>query len=108
MNALDAMDRKGSLTLRTYRDNAQHQACLEVADTGSGIPPEHLNRIFDPFFTTKEPGKGTGLGLSTAFGIVKENQGEITVKETGTQGTTFLVTLPLDAESREDFPESIG
>jgi two-component system NtrC family sensor kinase len=108
MNALDAMDRKGSLTLRTYRDDAQHQACLEVADTGSGIPSEHLNRIFDPFFTTKEPGKGTGLGLSTAFGIVKENQGEITVKETGTQGTTFLVTLPLDVESREDFPETIG
>ena len=51
--------------------------------------------IFDPFFTTKAPGKGTGLGLSTAYGIIKENQGRIWVKETGARGTTFAVELPL-------------
>jgi PAS domain S-box-containing protein len=108
MNALDVMDKKGVLTLKTYRDEERQQACLEIADTGSGIPAEYRNRIFDPFFTTKEPGKGTGLGLSTAYGIIKENQGEITVKETGAQGTTFLVTLPLDVTPADVLPETIG
>jgi signal transduction histidine kinase len=108
MNALDVMDKKGVLTLKTYRDEERQQACLEIADTGSGIPTEYRNRIFDPFFTTKEPGKGTGLGLSTAYGIIKENQGEITVKETGAQGTTFLVTLPLDVTPADALPETIG
>jgi two-component system, NtrC family, sensor kinase len=108
MNALDVMDRKGVLTLRTYRDEEHKNACLEISDTGSGIPAEHLTRIFDPFFTTKEPGKGTGLGLSTAYGIVKDNQGEIFVKETGPQGTTFLVELPLDLDSPAALSDSIG
>ena len=74
MNALDVMEKKGILTVRTYRDDENKMACLEISDTGSGIPKENLTRIFDPFFTTKELGKGTGLGLSTAYGIVKDNQ----------------------------------
>jgi two-component system NtrC family sensor kinase len=94
MNALDAMDGKGTLTLRTFRLEDPHRVCLEVIDTGSGIPSEFLSHVFDPFFTTKEPGKGTGLGLSTAYGIVKENAGEISIKETGAGGTTILLTLP--------------
>ena len=95
INACTAMDGEGILTLRTYRDKPNKKAFLEVADTGCGIPRENLLKIFDPFFTTKEPGKGTGLGLSTSYGIIKENGGEITVKETGPSGTTFLVELPL-------------
>ncbi len=93
INAIDAMDRKGRLTLRTYL--AVDKAHLEVSDTGSGISPENVLKIFDPFFTTKQPGKGTGLGLSTAYGIVHENGGNISVKDTGPSGTTFLVELPL-------------
>jgi two-component system, NtrC family, sensor kinase len=108
MNALDVMDKKGILTLRTYQDEKDQKACLEISDTGPGISPDHLTRIFDPFFTTKEPGKGTGLGLSTAYGIVNENQGEIFVKETGPEGTTFLVKLPLDPDPADSFPDSIG
>jgi two-component system, NtrC family, sensor kinase len=108
MNALDVMEKKGILTVRTYRDDENKMACLEIADTGSGIPKENLTRIFDPFFTTKELGKGTGLGLSTAYGIVKDNQGEIFVKETGPEGTTFLVRLPLDLDSPASAPDSIG
>ena len=108
MNALDAMNQKGTLTLRTYRDDERKKACLEISDTGSGIPEENLSKIFDPFFTTKALGKGTGLGLSTAYGIVKDNNGDIYVKETGPSGTTFLVELPLDLDSMDSFPESIG
>jgi len=101
MNAVDAMAGKGTLTFRTYRDKAIQKVYLEVSDTGCGIPRENLSRIFDPFFTTKEPGKGTGLGLSTVYGIVKENGGNITVKKTGSKGTTFLVELPLFQTARD-------
>jgi signal transduction histidine kinase len=95
LNAVDAMDHKGTMTLRTYRHKSAGKAYIEVADTGRGIPAENLPLIFDPFFTTKAPGKGTGLGLSTAYGIIKENKGRIWVKETSGKGTTFAVELPL-------------
>ncbi len=95
MNAVDAMDHKGIMTLRTYRNKPAQKACIEVSDTGRGIPQQNLALIFDPFFTTKAPGKGTGLGLSTAYGIIKENKGRIWVKETSLRGTTFAVELPL-------------
>jgi signal transduction histidine kinase len=103
MNASAAMNGQGLLTLRTYRDKPNRKAYFEVSDTGCGIPEENLPKIFDPFFTTKEPGKGTGLGLSTSLGIIQENGGHISVKETGDKGTTFLVELPLfvPAESVE-------
>jgi PAS domain S-box-containing protein len=71
-------------------------AMLEVADTGTGIPPEIIGKIFDPFFTTKEIGKGTGLGLSTVIGIVRGHEGFSTVKSEKGHGTTFQVFLPAD------------
>ena len=95
MNAVDAMDGKGTLTFRTYRDKPKQKVYLEVSDTGTGIPEENLSKVFDPFFTTKEVGKGTGMGLSTAYGNVIENKGNIWVKSTGPQGTTFLIEFPL-------------
>lgn len=101
MNALDAMEMQGFLTLRTYQDETAGLAFLEVSDTGCGIPQEDFSKIFDPFFTTKGPGKGTGLGLSTAYGIVKENGGRIFVKQTGPQGTTFVIELPLQQASAD-------
>jgi PAS domain S-box-containing protein len=91
MNAVEAMEGCGCLTLRTYAEPERGASFLEVADTGSGIPAENLSRIFDPFFTTKAAGKGTGLGLSTAYGIIQENHGRISVKSTGPAGTTFLL-----------------
>lgn len=69
---------------------------IAVADTGCGIPEQHLKRIFDPFFTSKEVGKGTGLGLSVSHGIVKTHGGLIRVESTVGQGTTFRVYLPLE------------
>jgi len=65
-----------------------------VADTGDGIPDENMDRIFDPFFTTKKG--GTGLGLSICYNIVKSHGGEIEVKSRVGQGTTILVSLPLE------------
>ncbi len=71
---------------------------LTVADTGSGIPKEVIPRIFEPFFTTKERGDGTGMGLSTAFGIIKDMEGSITVYSEPSMGTTFQVMLPEHVE----------
>lgn len=95
INAIDAMERKGSLIFRTYRNKPDKKAYIEVSDTGCGIPKDSLSKVFDPFFTTKETGKGTGLGLSTSYGIVEENGGHISIKERGPKGTTFLIELPL-------------
>jgi signal transduction histidine kinase len=95
MNAVDAMDMHGSLTIRTYRNKEYKKVFLEISDTGGGIEKENISKIFDPFFTTKGVDKGTGLGLSTSYGIVKENGGLISIKDTGPKGTTFLVELPL-------------
>jgi signal transduction histidine kinase len=66
----------------------------QVADTGAGIPNEHLTRIYDPFFTTKMIGEGTGLGLSIAYGIVREHEGSIDCESRVGQGTRFTVSLP--------------
>ena len=70
----------------------------EIADTGSGIPAEHLARIYDPFFTTKAIGRGTGLGLSISYGIVREHDGEIACDSVVGQGTRFTLSLPRAVE----------
>jgi len=95
MNAGDAMEGNGTLTLQTYCNREAGKAFLEVSDSGCGISKEHLPHIFDPFFTTKELGKGTGLGLSTVYGIIQEIGGDISVKKTDSTGTTFLIEFPL-------------
>ena len=95
MNAVSSMDGSGTLTFRTYRDAMRQKAVLEIEDSGCGISKENLPRIFDPFFTTKKLGEGTGLGLSTVYGLIRENNGLIEVKQTSEKGTTFRVELPL-------------
>ncbi len=93
LNARDAMPRGGWLSVTTRLDGAQ--VIVEVADTGSGIPSEHLARIYDPFFTTKSIGHGTGLGLSITYGIVREHDGTMNVESHVGQGTRFTLALPL-------------
>jgi signal transduction histidine kinase len=95
-NAVDAMPDGGTLRILAAADALGQPLRLEIADSGSGIPAEHLARIFDPFFTTKEVGKGTGLGLSIVHGTIKEHQGTITVESEPGKGTTFRLTLPTE------------
>jgi CheY-like chemotaxis protein len=123
VNARDAMPRGGTLTIRTAqrvlaaneprmhaRGSPQRPAklaarrgvSLEVADTGTGIPPELQARIFEPFFTTKESGKGTGLGLSTVFGIVEQSGGHVSVTSEIGHGACFHVLLPADDDTADD------
>src|SRR5499427_1882158 len=91
-NARDAMPRGGWLSVTTRV--AAGQVVAQIADTGSGIPPEQLARIYDPFFTTKAIGRGTGLGLSITYGIVREHDGTIHCDSAVGKGTRFTLTLP--------------
>ena len=123
VNARDAMDGAGQLTLRLtcgvrmppIRGHAGAKGpfvAVSLTDTGEGIPPEMVTRIFDPFFTTKEVGKGTGLGLSQVFGFTKQSGGDVAVTSEVGSGTTFTLYLPevetetppVSGEERPDAP----
>lgn len=95
MNAADAMEGKGSLTITT-RNISEGGDLVEVEfrDTGTGISDEDLEKIFEPFFTTKPVGKGTGLGLAVSHGIIQDHGGTITIKTKLGQGSSFIVRFP--------------
>jgi PAS domain S-box-containing protein len=94
MNAVHAMPNGGRLTVRTARGG--RGVILEVADTGHGIAPEHLDRIWDAFFTTKPVGQGTGLGLSITQRIVARHAGTIRVESRPGAGARFTIELPIE------------
>ena len=93
MNAVDAMEGQGVLTIETAVDEAGEQIFMRISDTGKGIPDKIKPLIFEPFFTTKEPGEGTGLGLAIVYGVVKGAGGRISV-DSSPSGTTFTMWLP--------------
>lgn len=93
VNAIEALGEKGAITLRTRKDG--ECVVVDVVDTGPGIPSEARAHVFEPFFTTKAVGQGTGLGLDTARRIVEDRHGGSLAFDTGDEGTTFHVWLPL-------------
>ncbi len=92
-NALQAMDHKGTLTIKT--EMANDFAKISITDTGKGIPQDIIYKIFDPFFTTKASGEGTGLGLDIVKKIIKNHNGRIDVKSEVGVGSTFIIYLPI-------------
>jgi PAS domain S-box-containing protein len=98
-NALQAMPNGGRLMVSSRL--VEDEVLVRIADTGSGIPEEHLSRIFEPFFTTKPVGQGTGLGLSVSLGIVQEHGGRIEVESLPGEGSTVGVWLPVTAGFEE-------
>ncbi len=107
INARDAIDGVGKLTIETGKTSFDEGYCREhpgfipgdfvllaVSDSGYGMDKGTLAKLFEPFFTTKEVGKGTGLGLATVYGIVKQNNGFINVYSESGQGSTFKIYLP--------------
>jgi two-component system NtrC family sensor kinase len=97
VNAVQAMGEQGTITITTRSADDGAAAEVVIADTGSGIPPDLIDRIFDPFFTTKQGGTGTGLGLAIAYGIVTRHHGTISVESEVGKGTTFTIRLPAAA-----------
>ncbi|MBM4062442.1 MAG: HAMP domain-containing protein [Planctomycetes bacterium] len=93
INAAEAMPEGGRIEVRAAAA-PNGRVVVSFADTGVGIPKEHLTKIFDPFFTSKPIGKGTGLGLSVSYGIVRRHGGTISVQSTVGAGTTFTIDLP--------------
>jgi len=93
MNAIQAMKGRGSLHLSTALTDTS--VVTTIADSGPGIPKQHLLKSFDPFFTTKEQGEGSGLGLTVARRIIKKFGGDIRIESQEGRGTSCIVTLPL-------------
>jgi two-component system NtrC family sensor kinase len=98
INAIDAMPQEGNLWISTRAIGESME--LIIRDDGAGIPEEHMGHIFEPFYTTKESG-GSGLGLAISQNIVERHGGDIEVKSTVGQGTTFKIVLPIDSRAPE-------
>ncbi len=104
-NAVQAMPDGGTLDVSLKEDD--DNLVITMRDSGVGIPEENVVRIFDPFFTTKPEGEGTGLGLSVSYGIVSRHRGRIDVESDVGIGTTFTVSLPLQADSLDEQPMEV-
>jgi signal transduction histidine kinase len=98
VNAAQAVGQSGVVTITTRL--VYETVMVTISDTGCGIAPEYLDKIFDPFFTTKPVGDGTGLGLSITHSLIERHGGFIKVESRLGQGTTFRVTIPVDAKPR--------
>lgn len=97
LNAADAMQGQGKITVTSRFDRQKDGVILRFTDTGCGIPPEIRDKIFEPFFTTKPPGKGTGLGLAIVYSVIQRHGGTIEVDSAAGKGTTFTIRLPREA-----------
>ncbi|MBV8756826.1 MAG: response regulator [Deltaproteobacteria bacterium] len=107
LNAKDAMDGSGTLTISTDLDVDANRASITVSDTGCGMDEATKRRAFEPFFTTKPQGKGTGLGLSTVWGIVEQHGGSVTVDSAPGRGATFTMRLPISKAKPTTMPTRV-
>jgi two-component system, NtrC family, sensor kinase len=94
LNAVQAIEADGCVTVRTLAGSDGRKVLVEVSDTGCGISPKDIDKIFEPFFSTKA--KGTGLGLAVSYGILKKHGGAIRVSSEPGQGSLFTVELPVN------------
>lgn len=101
VNARDAMNGHGSLTIRTVGDGEDRALAVQVIDTGCGMSPEVLERVFDPFYTTKPAGQGTGLGMSQVFAFCRQSGGEVQISSTEGEGTSVAMLLPVAKPSAD-------
>jgi two-component system NtrC family sensor kinase len=102
LNAAEAMDNDGTLTLRTGLSGGGRFIDTQFSDTGHGIQEDDIKRLFEPFFTTREVGKGTGLGLAISYSIIRKHQGNIEVSSHEGEGATFTVKLPIERTNDEE------
>ena len=102
INAAEAMDGKGILSLSTSLDSDGTYIEAKITDTGHGIKEEDKIRLFEPFFSTKEVGKGTGLGLAISYSIIQKHLGTIEVESQEGKGSSFTVKLPVMREGKDD------
>ena len=102
LNAAEAMDGRGTLTLVTVCGLDKKQMEVQIRDTGQGIKEEDRQRLFEPFFSTKEVGKGTGLGLAISYGIIQRHKGTIQVQSEVGKGTTFIIQLPINKDNNHE------
>lgn len=107
VNARDAMDGHGALTIRTRDDGNRKALAVQVIDTGCGMAPEVLERVFDPFYTTKPAGQGTGLGMSQVFAFCRQSGGEVQISSTEGEGTRVAMLLPVAKPQISDVPDAI-
>ena len=107
VNAAHAIEKRGTVTISTGMEACGGRVWVQFADTGKGIPPEHIHRVFEPFFTTKSVGKGTGLGLSLSYNIVKKHGGELLVASEVDKGTIFYISLPVSKQENIERQDNI-
>lgn len=93
INAIEAVDDKGAIHLRSMLNTESSRLSIEIRDNGCGISPENVSKTFEPFFSTKP--KGSGLGLAVSYGIIRNHQGDIRVISKPGEGTNFIVELPI-------------
>ncbi len=106
VNARDAMNGHGSLTIQTLDDGEGKAFAVQVIDTGCGMSPEVLERVFDPFYTTKPAGQGTGLGMSQVFAFCRQSGGEVQISSTEGEGTNVAMLLPIAKPQDDSVTES--
>ncbi len=100
LNAIQAIENQGKITVRSYVTSDRTSVAIEVIDTGCGISPENMSKIFEPFFSTKP--KGTGLGLAVTYGIVQKHGGKIYATSQPKQGTRFVIEFPIPQQTRQE------